>query len=231
MFEKEVEVRKAFVVNTTRILLAAAIAVQVWVALSFLIGPWGLGVDVPRLGGWIPEGVFQMHADGVLAEPPAVDIDLEYANTGDGATDVSTGLPAVELSGPYTATVNILNPTRGEQFGYVTIEALVPTLAAVVLWVLLRVVSSVSKGTPFTETNAKRMWLLAALIGVGGTLASFANSWLDAYLISQSAAAPAFQTSQVTFDVWPLVVGLVVGVIALTWDRGVALEEDTEGLI
>lgn len=223
--------RKALLVNTTRVLLAAAIAVEVWIALSFLIGPWGLGVDVPRFGGWIPEGIFQMHAEGVLAGPPEVDIDLAWVNTSDGATDVSTGLPAVELSGPSTATVGILNPTRGEQFAYVTIGALVPALAAVVLWVLLRVVSSVSKGTPFTEINAKRLWLLAALIGVGGTLASFAHNWVDAYLISQSAAAPAFQTSQVTFEVWPLLVGLVVGVIALTWDRGVALERDAEGLI
>lgn len=223
--------RKTLLVNTTRVLLAAAIAVEVWVALSFLIGPWGLGVDVPRVGGWVPEGIFQMHAEGVLAEPPEVDIDLAWVNTSDGATDVSTGLPAVELSGPSTATVGMLNSTRGEQFAYVTIGALVPALAAVVLWVLLRVVSSVSKASPFTETNAKRMWFLAALIGVGGTLASFAHNWVDAYLISQSAAAPAFQTSQVTSEVWPLLVGLVVGVIALTWDRGVALERDTEGLI
>ena len=223
--------RKALLVNTTRVLLAAAIAVEVWVALSFLIGPWGVGVDVPRFGGWIPEGVFQMHAEGVLAEPPEVDIDLAWANSSDGATDVSTGLPAVELSGPYTASVNILNPTRGEQVAYVTIGALVPALAALVFWMLLTVVSSVNKGTPFTGTNAKRMWLLATLIGIGGTAASFADNWIDAYLISRSAGAPAFQTSQVTFDVWPLIVGLVVGVIALTWDRGVALEEDTEGLI
>lgn len=223
--------RKAVLVNTTRVLLAVAIVVEVWVVLSFLIGPWGLGVDVPRLGGWIPEGIFQMHAEGVLAEPPGVDIDLAFTNTSDGATDTSTGLPAVELSGPHTASVNILNPTRGEQFAYVTIGALVPALGAVVLWVLLRVVSSANKGTPFTGTNAKRMWLLAALIGIGGTLASFGDNWVDVYLISRSAAASAFKTSQVTFDVWPLLVGLIVGVIALTWDRGVALERDTEGLI
>jgi hypothetical protein len=127
--------------------------------------------------------------------------------------------------------VTILNPTRGEQLAYVTVGALVPVLVAVVLWVLLRVVSSVGRGTPFTETNARRMWLLAALIGIGGTVASFANNWGDAYLISRSAAAPAFQTSQTAFEIWPLLVGLVVGIIALTWNRGIALERDTEGLI
>lgn len=223
--------RKALLVNTTRVLLVAAIAVEVWVALSFLIGPWGLGVDVPRFGGWIPDGVFQMHADGILAEPPEVDIDLAFTNTSEGATDTSTGLPAAELSGPYTASVNILNPTRGEQLAYVTTGALVPALAAVALWLLLRVVSSLNKATPFTATNAKRIWLLAALIGIGGTLASLADNWVDVYLISHSAAASAFRTSQATFDVWPLIVGLVVGIIALTWDSGVALERDTEGLI
>lgn len=223
--------RKALLVNTTRVLLAAAIAVEVLLALSFLMGDWGLGVRVPHFGSLTPEGLHHMRAEGVLAEPPEVDIDLAFVNTGDGATDVSTGLPAVELMGPYTASVEILNPTQGEQFAYVTIGALVPVLAAVVLWVLLRVVSSVNKGTPFTGTNAKRIWLLAALIGIGGTVVSFADNWVDVYLISRSAAASAFQTSRVTFDVWPLLVGLVVGIIALTWDRGVALERDAEGLI
>lgn len=223
--------RRAVLVNATRVLLIAGIAVQVWIALSFLIGPYGLRVDVPRLGSWVPEGVFSMHAEGVLAKIPDVDIDLAWTNTSEGATDVLTGLPAVELSGPYTASVSMLNPTRGEQFAYVTIETLVPVLAAVALWVLLRVVSSVGKGSPFTEANARRMWVLAGLIGLGGTIASFANNWIDAYLISQSAAAPVFQTSQVTFEVWPLLVGLLVGVIALTWDRGIVLEKDTEGLI
>lgn len=231
MFEEEVEVRRAVLVNATRVLLMAGIAVQVWIALSFLIGPYGLGVGIPRYDGWIPEGVFLMHADGVLAVIPDVDIDLAWSNTSEGAADVSTGLPAVELTGPYTASVSILNPTSGEQFAYVAIGALVPILAAVVLWVLLRVVSSVGRGSPFTETNAKRMWVLAGLTGLGGTIASFASNWVDAYLIARSAAAPAFQTSQATFEIWPLLVGLLVGVIALTWGRGIALEKDTEGLI
>jgi len=223
--------RRAVLVNATRVLLIAGIAGQVWIALSFLIGPWGLGLDVPRFGGWIPEGVFQMHVEGVLAEVPEIDIDLAFTSTSEGATDVATGLPAVELSGPYTASVNILNPTRGEQFAYVAVGAFVPALAAVVLWVLLRIVSSVDRATPFTATNAKRMWFLSAMIGLGGTLASFASNWVDTYLIARSAAAPAFQTSQVTFEIWPLLVGLLVGVIALTWDRGIVLEKDTEGLI
>lgn len=231
MSREGVAVRGAFLVNATRVLLIAGIAIQVWIALSFLIGPYGLGVVIPRLGGWLPEGVFSMHAEGVLAVVPDVDIDLAWTNTSEGAADVSTGLPAVELSGPHTASVSILNPTRAEQLAYVTIGALVPALAAVVLWVLLRVVSSVGRGSPFTETNAKRMWVLAAMIGGGGTLASFASNWVDTYLIARSAAAPAFQTSQVTFEIWPLLVGLLVGVIALTWDRGIALEKDTEGLI
>lgn len=223
--------RRAVLVNATRVVLIAGITVQVWIALSFLIGPQGLGVDVPRLGGWTPEGLFMMHAEGALAQVPELDVDLSWTSGSEGVVDESTGLPAVELSGPYTALVNFLNPSRAEQSAYVTINALVPALAAVVLWVLLKVVSSVSKGSPFTKVNVKRMWVLAGLIGMGGTAASLANSWLNAYLISRSAAAPAFQTSQVTFELWPLLAGLLVGVIALTWDRGVVLEKDTEGLV
>jgi hypothetical protein len=223
--------RRAVLVNATRFLLVAGVAVQAWIALSFLIGPYGLGVDIPRLGGWVPEGVFLANADGVLAEIPEVGIDLSTELTESGAVDASTGMPAVELSGPYTAVVNLLNPTRAEQVAYVAVRALVPVLAAVVLWILLRIVSSVGRGSPFTETNAQRIWLLAALIGVGGTAASLASAWLNNYLISRSAAAPAFRTSQVSFEVWPLLVGLLIAVVALTWDRGVFLEEDTEGLI
>jgi hypothetical protein len=223
--------RQSVLVNATRVLLIVGIAVEVWVAASFLIGPYGLGFDVPRLGGSVPEGVFVMHADGVLAEIPEVDTDLSWANTNEGAVDVSTGLPAVELSGPYTAVANFLNPSRLEQSTYVVIGALTPILLAVVLWILFRVVSSVGHGSPFTEANARRLWVLAGLIGLGGTAASAADGWLDSFLISRSAAAPAFQTSQVSFEIWPLLVGLVVAVVALTWNRGVVLEKDTQGLV
>jgi len=223
--------RPAVLVTATRVLLIVGIAVEMRIAASFLIGPHGLGVDVPRLGGWIPEGIFEMHADGVLAEIPEVDIDLSWANTGEGAVDVSTGLPAVELSGPYTAVANFLNHSRLEQSAYVVIGALTPILVAVVLWILLRVVSSVGHGSPFTEANARRLWVLAGLIGVGGTIASAADGWLDSFLISRSAAAPVFQASQTSFEIWPLLVGLLVAVVALVWNRGFALEKDTEGLV
>jgi hypothetical protein len=223
--------RQSFLVNATRILLMAAIAVEVWIAASFLVGPFGLGVDVPRAGGWVPEGIYLMHADGVLAGFPSLDTELTWTNTSEGAVDMPTGLPAVELSGPFTALVNILNPTRLEQSSYVVVGAFTPILAAVVLWILLRIVSSVGDGNPFTEANARRLWYLAALIGVGGTIASAANGWLDRFLISRSAAAPAFQTSQASFEVWPLLVGLLVAVVALTWNRGVVLEKDTQGLV
>ena len=223
--------RQSFLVNVTRVLLMAAIAVEVLIAASFLVGPYGLGLDVPRAGGWIPEGIYLMHADGVLAGSPSTDTDLIWTNTSEGAVDVSTGLPAVELSGPFTALVNILNPTRLEQFSYVAVGAFTPSLAAVVLWILLRIGSSVVGRGPFTEANARRLWYLAALIGVGGTIASAANGWLDRFLISRSAAASAFQTSQASFEVWPLLVGLLVAVVALTWNRGVVLEKDTQGLV
>jgi len=223
--------RQAILVIATRVLLIVGIAVEVWIAASFLIGPYGWGVDVPRLGGSVPEGVFVMHADGVLAGIPEVGTDLSWANTSEGAVDVSTGLPAVELSGPYTAVANFLNPSRLEQSAYVVIGALTPILVAVVLWILLRVVSSVGHGSPFTEANARRLWFLAGLIGIGGTVASAANGWLDSFLISRSAAAPAFRTSQVSLEAWPLLVGLLVAVVAFTWNHGVALEKDTEGLV
>lgn len=224
--------RQALLVNPTRVLLVVGIVVQLWVAASFLAGPYGLGFDVPRLGGWVPEGIYMMHADGVLVGVPEVDIDLATTEgTGDGGmVDVSTGLPAVELSGPFTARVAFLNPPTSERLGYVVVGAFQPVLVAVVLWVLLRIVSSVRRGSPFTETNVRRMWLVAGMIGVGGTAASVANSWLDSLLISRSAAAPAFGT-RISFEAWPLLVGLLVAVIALIWNRGVALEKDTEGLV
>ena len=224
--------RQALLVNTTRVLLIAGIVVQLWVAVSFLAGTYGMGVDVPRLGGWVPEGIYMMHADGVLARVPEVDIDLATTEGTDeqGMVDASTGLPAVELSGPITAHLAFLNPPTSERLAYVAVGAFQPVLAAVVLWILLRIVSSVGQGSPFTETNARRMWLLAGAIGIGGTAATAANSWLDSFLISRSAAAPAFET-RIAVEAWPLLVGLLVAVIALTWNRGVALEKDTEGLV
>ncbi|MEN8238930.1 MAG: DUF2975 domain-containing protein [Actinomycetota bacterium] len=222
---------RSAVVDLTRVVLIVGMAAELILAVSFLLGPNGVGIALPDLGGWIPEeGLSDIHAEGVLAEPPVVVVDLAWESTTNGATDISTGLPAVELSGPYTAVVNVLNPSRGEQIAYVTIRSLTAVLAAVVLWVLLRIVSSVRTESPFTAINAKRIWTLAGLIAIGGTLSGAANALLNNTLIQNSAAADAF-ISQATLPFAPLIAGLLLAVLSITWNRGLALEEDTEGLI
>ncbi len=219
--------------TTTRLLLLAGIAVQVFIIASYVLGPAGLSsLSLPTFGGrLIGDGSFAMHAEGVLSRIPAVDADLAWANGPEGSTDISTGLPAVELSGPYTATINLLNPGSAERLAYVTSRILGPLVAIVALFLLYRVVSSVSSGSPFTAQNGKRLWWLALLIGLGGMAAAVATSLADRFLISRSAAASVFRTDYLSIPFWPVILGLIIAVVALAWSRGTALEEDQEGLI
>lgn len=217
-------------VDTTRAILILGIVLALVQASSLLLGPLGLGLDFPRLGGWVPEGLYLVHAQGELAEPPSVGIDLSTEQTADGTVDASTGLPAVELSGPYTAVVNLLQPSRTEQIAYVSVRAFTAILIAVILWVLLRIVSSIRTGTPFTASNANRVRALAGLVAIGGTFASMANAQINNTLIQGSAAADSF-FSAATLSLEPLLIGLLLAVLWVTWSRGVALEADTQGLV
>jgi hypothetical protein len=98
------------------------------------------------------------------------------------------------------------------------------------LWLLFRFVSSVRAGTPFTPENGRRLWILALVVGIGGTAVGIYSEWLDAWLISRSAAASAFSV-QGFISFMPLFFGALLVVLAVAWGRGLALETETEGLV
>lgn len=172
-----------------------------------------------------------MAVKGTLAAPPQFELDLAWTNTSEGATDASTGLPAVELVGPYTAGVAFLNPTPVQRVAFVAARVVIPLTILLVLWHLYHMVSSVERGTPFTGENGRRLQAVALVIMIGGTLGVLVSRWLDDWLISTSAAAPAFDAGPGPIPLTPLLVGLLLSVLAVVWNRGVALEEDTEGLV
>jgi Protein of unknown function (DUF2975) len=224
--------KKSFLVDVTRVLLVVAIAAELLVVASFLLGQYGVGLDLPSLGRWhMGEGEAVMHAEGTLALPPAIDIDLDWTDTSNGTVDASTGLAPVSIDGPFHAFVTIWSPTPSERAAYVTVKVLGPLLSVIVMLILLRFVSSVRTDTPFTKRNAKRLWTIAGLVGAGGMAVVLANAWISDYLISRSAAAAAFNTGRLSFSVWPLLVALLIAVVAITWDRGAILEDDTRGLV
>ncbi|MGA7280672.1 MAG: DUF2975 domain-containing protein [Acidimicrobiia bacterium] len=218
-------------VTVTRWLIGVFMVIEVIIIAGFVLGASGLGLNLPDFGGrllW--EGQEVMSAEGLLRVPPAVDIDLSTETTSEGTRDASTGLPPAELTGPFTARVSIWGPTALERILFVIARIAIPLVALGVLWLLFGLVSSVKRGNPFTAENSRRLWLLALVVGIGGTVANAYAGWLDSWLISRSAAAPAF-LNQGFVSFAPLLIGLLIAVLAVAWTRGVILEEDTEGLV
>ena len=218
-------------VTATRWTIVAAIVLETIVVVGFVLGPSGLGLPIPRLGPFELDGTAMMAVEGTLSEPPQIALDLTWENTPEGAVDVSTGLSAVELTGPFTAGVAFLNPTPLERALFVTARIVIPLTVVLVLWHLYQMVSSLERGTPFTSENGRRVRAVGLVIMVGGTLGVLVSRYLDNWLITNSAAASAFDVGPGSIPLTPLVVGLLLTVLAIVWNHGVALEEDTEGLI
>lgn len=223
--------RRQGVVTATRWMIVAGIVLEGLVVIGFILGPSGFGMPLPPLGPVQMEGNAVMAVKGTLSVPPEIDLDLTWENTSGGATDRSTGLPAVELVGPYTAGVAFLNPTPVQRAAFVIARIVIPLAVLLILGHLYHMVSAVERGIPFTGENGRRLRTIALVVMIGGTLGVLLSRWLDAWLISTSPAASGFDFGPGPIPLTPLLIGLLLSVLAVVWNRGVALEEDTKGLV
>lgn len=107
-------------------------------------------------------------------------------------------------------------------------------LAVVVTAVVLveRVVRDVAAGEPFTQRNVTRLTRLALLLVGGWLVAAVLRGAGDfVVLMLDDDLGDLDPQGVVPFDLWPLVVGLLVGVLARAFAAGTRLREDVEGLV
>lgn len=216
----------------TRIVNSVLQGVLILAMLSAAIGivSYLPGVPLPTIGNFIwGPGNRIMYADAPLREAPPVPT-LEWATGENGTVDAATGLAPVELEGSQQATVTFWGPSRTEKAAYIGVKVfrlLIVIGAELVLW---RLLGTVTKGDPFTRTNERRLWLLAGMVGIGGVAATTADAWLSTFLIQRSAAAGLFEL-RFSVQLWPLVWGGLLAVLATVWRAGIRMSEDTDGLI
>lgn len=218
---------------TAELVLVVGLAVSVAAGLAMVVGPNGLGlVDFgPR---WPVVGTSQY----VMSVETAFDTDAQvrvmgapdWRDTPTGTVDARTGGRPVEVTGPFSGYVGFPGPSVVQRWAWVAWQAASPLLIALTLWLVLRLVRSVREGDPFTATNAARLRRLALVLALGGTAVSVAGAALRRWLLDSSGAANIVAKDwQIT--VLPLFLGLIVGVLAQVWNRGVEMKDDLDGVV
>ncbi len=208
-----------------------AIAVMALLALYIVLVATGPNVldlrpSLSNVGG----------GDEVMAVPGQIDFPVDFGDrlswidTEDGTRDAATGQAPVELGGPVTAQLTFWSPTTSQRAAWAVRELLGPILTITGVWLVFGIVRSARRGDPFTGDNERRLWSLAALVAVGGTLYSTVVGFTTMLLIQRSAAADMFVTAA-TVSLLPLVMGALLAMLALVWRIGVGLRDDVEGTI
>ncbi len=119
--------------------------------------------------------------------------------------------------------------TVGQRALWVLRPLLVGALALAGLLLLRRMVGDTSRGDAFVAANARRMSMLGLVI-VAVTPATLLGDLARMPLLEDPRVAE-FVDPSATLLLWPVVVGLVVGVVAEGFRQGTRLREDVEGLV
>ncbi len=108
-------------------------------------------------------------------------------------------------------------------------------LAAVIAWLLLRVMLTIGRGEPFDPANVRRLRALALVLMVGWTVVSFAEATCTFAILAdvdlKAAGVDGGPRAALAFPVMPFVVGLATAMVAEAFKAGARLQDDVEGLV
>ncbi|GAA1865011.1 hypothetical protein GCM10009715_10250 [Paeniglutamicibacter psychrophenolicus] len=216
------------------VLYIGVAAVAVFGLLRTLLGSMGFGGMLP---GWVWGVGERLFGSYFLGEVPSVSARLvnsvEVHATPElyayGAEPVPSGRG--EFSGPFEARVSVFAPDFPQRFGLLGGQLLAMLLALGILLILVGIVRTLRREQgPFIFANAKRLRLIAWLVGAGGTASALlvaGGQWL---VLNDAAIAP-FVVNRFEFNVVPLLVGSGIFVFAEVFRRGAAMHSDLERVI
>lgn len=200
-------------------LIAAAIG-----ALAIIASPPGLGLlsDGPEAP------VIETGAT------VAFDIDfgdrLAWTQTDDDIVDAATGQSRAGVGAPVTARFALYAPSTAKRAVWLVAQLLGPITVFAGLWLVLGIVRSAKRGNPFTTENELRLWRLATLVAVGGTIVGIVGDLARNFVLQRSAAADLFAI-EATLSLLPIVLGMAIGVLAGVWRLGVRMSDDIAATI
>lgn len=164
----------------------------------------------------------------------AFDVDfgdrLGWKQTDDAVVDAATGQSRAGIGDPVTARFALYEPSTAKRILWLVANLLGPITVFAGLWLVLGIVRSAQSGNPFTVANEQRLWRLATLVAVGGTIVEIVGDLARNFVLQRSAAADLFQI-EATFSFLPIVLGLAIGVLAGVWRLGVGMSDDIAATI
>jgi hypothetical protein len=201
------------------VLLLAMASVAVFGVVRPLLGPLGLSVTTGPTLATVPSVTVTL-VEGINTEPALPQIGTEGVSEGEG----------IEMGGPLTAQVVIVNPSVRQRVAVVGPQVVGGLVTLGVLLLLLQVVRSLRQGDPFRPANARRLLGIAALVGIGGQVTVLFGVWSRMEVVNHPKVAP-FVQHDVELSFLPLVAGLGIAVAAEVFRRGTRLRADVEGLV
>ena len=141
---------------------------------------------------------------------------LAWVEGVNGTVDAATGLPPVAFTGPFGASIEIWSPTFSERLIWLASEMAGPVFAFMGLMLMFAIAGSLRKGEVFTGKNQSRLWKLAFVVAIGGSINAGLDQFASAWIIERSAAAQLVDMSA-TFTFLPLVIGLALAMLASVW--------------
>ena len=147
----------------------------------------------------------------------------------DGNVTVA-GQPIVEVGAPITVTASMLDPTPSQRVIWLIWTVSGPLLVMLIAWPVLQMARSARFGDPFTAANVRRLWWLAGLVSIGGTLVSMISGSAETIIMGRSAAADLFNIEfEISF--LSIAAGLLISALASIWHVGVTMRDELDATI
>lgn len=205
------------------VLVGAILVVAVMGVVRPLLGPGVLEIGTGRVFGQYPSVEATLDPSRVRIETDPVLPSLA------GRGEVSQG-DGLEVYLPTRTSVAVHDPNLRQLLGLVGSEVLEGAVAVVVLVLLLLLVRSLRRGDPFVPANARRLYAIAAVVGVGGQAAVLLAAWGRQAVLEHPSVSPyVFDDFSVTW--MPLLAGLGVAVAAEVFRQGAELRAEVDGLV
>jgi hypothetical protein len=143
------------------------------------------------------------------------------------------GLPRGATSdGEATMALLLTNATLGERAGQALPGLLMAAATIAVAWLLFQLLRSTRAGEPFTRRNVRRINTIAFIVGVGGVLTQYAQSFADSAIYTTGRLPDGADLYfEMRLTPLPMVAAIVIGLIGEVFRRGVQLRDDVEGLV
>lgn len=203
------------------LLVAGIAAVAIFGVIRPAVGPAGFGLGSGPVFGAPPSVEAQLDGDTVQIRTAP---DLP---TLEGTVEPGDGM---EFLIPTGTRVVVYVPDLAQRLGFAGVPVLTGLLAIAVLTLLLKITRTLREGDPFVAVNARRLYVIAGLVGIGGQLVAGLDAWTRWQVLTHRDVN-SYVVLEQDFTLIPLVAGLGIAVAAEVFRQGTWLRDEVEGLV